>query len=127
MTDELANALAIARLGRTAEAVAACEHAAREGARLYDCFATAGHVRRLAGDLDEAIDEYIKALHAPGSAMEVAAMQYAIGEVYELRGLREQALYYFQLLARSGVPYPHVAGDAATRVANLSNPPDEPA
>jgi tetratricopeptide (TPR) repeat protein len=75
------------------------------------------------GDLDNAADAYIRALNAVHKTVEQEmALYYDLGNVYEMKQRPQDALYYFQKIARRDPGY----RDVKDRIAALQ-PPAQPA
>ena len=72
------------------------------------------------GNLDQAIDAFIRGLHANEKTPDQElALTYEIGNAYEMRNNLEQAVYYFQLVARTDPSYRDPRGSVAERISGL--------
>ena len=78
-------------------------------------------LRRQAGDLDAAIDDLIRALHAARRAkVSESRCLYEIGDAYEAHGHHDLALEYFLGVAREDAEYQDVRGSVRLRIARLT-------
>ena len=74
--------------------------------------------------LDRAAEAYVRALSASQKTVEQEmSLYYDLGNVYEMKGKNQDALYYFQKIARRDPGY----RDVADRIAQLSPAPAVPA
>ena len=98
-----------------------------DGAPAHDCHMMIARAQRGAGDIDPAIDEYLRALQVACSPSEEASALYELGDAYEDRGGMELALLYFQRLARRVPSYDDSRGSVFTRIRRLAPPapPDD--
>ena len=72
------------------------------------------------GDLEGAIDAFIRGQMAAHKTTEQElALTYEIGNAYEMRSNFEQALYYFQLVARIDPSHQDLRGSVAERISML--------
>jgi tetratricopeptide (TPR) repeat protein len=79
-----------------------------------------GMIHLQLGNIDAAIDAFIRGLHASVKTREQElALTYEIGDAYELRRAPDQALYYFQRVARIEPSYNDMRGSAAERARRL--------
>jgi tetratricopeptide (TPR) repeat protein len=103
------------------------ELASRDPARECVAQSMIGMMHMEMGNVDQAIDAFIRGLHASQkSSDQELALTYEIGNAYEYRQNREQALYYFQLVARIDPNYRDPRGSVEERISNLEEP-HEPA
>ncbi|MFZ5897543.1 MAG: tetratricopeptide repeat protein [Myxococcota bacterium] len=117
--------VAYKEMGLIADAVNELEIAARDPQRECMCHAMIGLIHLEQGALDRAAESYIKALAAPVKTVEQEMnLYYDLGNVYEMKGKAQDALYYFQKIARRDPGY----RDVADRIASLSQekPASEP-
>jgi len=72
------------------------------------------------GNVDEAIHAFLRGLTSSQKNQEQElALTYEIGNAYEMRGSSEQALYYFQLVARADPSHRDPRGSVAERISAL--------
>jgi tetratricopeptide (TPR) repeat protein len=96
------------------------EVAARDQARECMCFAMIGMIYLEQGQLDRAAEAYVRALSAAQKTVEQEmSLYYDLGNVYEMKGKNQDALYYFQKIARRDPGY----RDVADRIQQLSPAP----
>lgn len=102
-----------------ADAIGEFQIAARDSSRECMCFAMIGMIELERGDLDNAADAYIRALNAVQKTVEQEmALYYDLGNVYEMKKRPQDALYYFQKIARRDPGY----RDVKDRIAALQPP-----
>ncbi|HEY3815865.1 MAG TPA: hypothetical protein VGL81_01780 [Polyangiaceae bacterium] len=83
------------------DAVREFETAARDPKRTCICQSMIGMIQLERGNLNEAIDAFIRGLQAPDRTREQeAALCYEIGAAYEVKRMTKQALEHFQRSAR---------------------------
>ncbi len=112
--------VAYKEMGLIADAIHEFELASRDPARECVCQSMIGMLHMQNGDLDTAIDAFIRGLHAQHKTTEQElALTYEIGNAYEMRNNFEQALYYFQLVARIDPSHKDMRGSVAERIAAL--------
>lgn len=112
--------VAYKEMGLTADAIHEFELASRDPTRECVCQSMIGMLHMQDGNVELAIDSFILGLHASQKTPEQElALTYEIGNAYELRDSPEQALYYFQLVARADPSYRDVRGSVAERIALL--------
>jgi tetratricopeptide (TPR) repeat protein len=113
-------ALAYKDMGLVQDAIREFEIAARDPARTCVAESLVGMMYVEQGQLDQAIDAFIRGLHAAHKTNEQElALTYEVGNAYELRGNNDQAIYYFQLVARNDPGYRDMRGSVAERIARL--------
>jgi len=109
--------VAYKEMGLLSEAIAEFEAAARDPHRECMCFAMIGLIYLEQNDLERSAESYIKALTAQSKTVEQEmSLYYDLGTVYEMKGAKKEALYYFQKIARRDPGY----RDIADRIAVLS-------
>jgi tetratricopeptide (TPR) repeat protein len=99
--------VAYKEMGLLPDAIHEFELAAREPARECPCYAMIGMICLEQGELDKASEAYKRALLAPQKIVEQEmALYYDLGNVYEMKGVPGDALYYFQKIRapRSRLP-----------------------
>ncbi|HTA90648.1 MAG TPA: tetratricopeptide repeat protein, partial [Polyangiaceae bacterium] len=74
------------------------------------CFAMIGMVYLEQNQLDRAAEAYVRALSASAKTVEQEMnLYYDLGNVYEMKGKNQDALYYFQKIARRDPGYRDVS------------------
>ena len=112
--------VAYKEMGLLPDAVGEFETAARDATRECMCFAMIGMIYLEQNQLDRAAEAYVRALSAAHKTVEQEmSLYYDLGNVYEMKGKNQDALYYFQKIARRDPGY----RDVADRIAQLSPPP----
>ncbi len=106
------------------DAIQEFELSARDPGRECVCQSMIGMIHREMGNIDAAIDAFIRGMQAPAKTREQElALTYEIGDCYESRHAPDQALYYFQRVARAEPGYSDMRGSAAERVRRLEPAP----
>jgi tetratricopeptide (TPR) repeat protein len=112
--------VAYKEMGLVQDAIHEFELASRDPTRECVCQSMIGMLHLSNGNLDAAIDAFIRGLHATEkTADQELALTYEIGNAYEMRNNLEQAVYYFQLVARTDPSYRDPRGSVAERIAAL--------
>jgi tetratricopeptide (TPR) repeat protein len=112
--------VAYKEMGLLPDAVGEFETAARDAARECMCFAMIGMIYLEQNQLDRAAEAYVRALSATQKTVEQEmSLYYDLGNVYEMKGKNQDALYYFQKIARRDPGYRGVSD----RIAALLPPP----
>jgi tetratricopeptide (TPR) repeat protein len=102
--------VAYKEMGLFTEAITEFEAAARDPHRECMCFAMIGLIYLERNDLDRSAESYKKALSAQSKTVEQEMnLYYDLGTVYEMKGDAQDALYYFQKIARRDPGYRDVA------------------
>ena len=102
--------VAYKEMGLIPDALNEFELAARDPARECNCFAMIGMVYLEQGQLDRAVEAYVRALRAVDKTVEQEMnVYYDLGVVYEMKGKSQDALYYFQKIARRDPGYRDVS------------------
>jgi tetratricopeptide (TPR) repeat protein len=115
--------VAYKEMGLFADAIAEFELAARDPGRECVCQSMIGITYLQMGNVDNGIDALIRGLHASHKTVEQElALTYEIGDAYEMRGIPEQALYYFQRVARMSPSYSDPRGSVAERMRRIDVP-----
>ena len=108
--------VAYKEMGLIADAIHEFELAARDAQRECNCFAMIGMVYLEQNQLDRAAESYVRALSAANKTVEQEMnLYYDLGTVYEMKGKSQDALYYFQKIARRDPGY----RDIAERISGL--------
>jgi tetratricopeptide (TPR) repeat protein len=115
-------------MGLLDDAIKEFEIAARDPARECVCQWMIGMVHLSQNLIDEAIDAFIRGLQAgQRSPEQELALTYEVGNAYELRGSGENALYFFQQVAKMDPGYNDHRGSVIERIQRLSPSPKAPA
>jgi tetratricopeptide (TPR) repeat protein len=115
--------VAYKEMGMIKEALNAFQIAARDPHRECMCFAMIGIIYLEQNRLDEAAEAYVQALASTDKTVEQEmSLYYDLGTVYEMKGKEQDALYYFQKIARRDPGY----RDTADRINTLSPSADMP-
>jgi tetratricopeptide (TPR) repeat protein len=105
------------------EALNEFQVAARDPQRECMSYAMIGIIYLERNELDKAAEAYIQALASTEKTVEQEmSLYYDLGNVYEMKGKKTDALYYFQKIARRDPGY----RDVADRVNTLSPSADMP-
>jgi tetratricopeptide (TPR) repeat protein len=112
--------VAYKEMGLLPDAVGEFEVAGRDPSRECMCFAMIGMIYLEQNQLDRAAESYVRALSAGAKTVEQEmSLYYDLGNVYEMKGKNQDALYYFQKIARRDPGY----RDIAERIRHLSPAP----
>jgi tetratricopeptide (TPR) repeat protein len=115
--------VAYKEMGLFTDAISEFEVASRDPVRECVCQSMIGMLHMQLGNLEAGIDALIRSLHAAQKTREQElAILYEIGNAYETGQSPEQALYYFQHLARAEPKYFDPRGPVAERVRRLDVP-----
>ncbi|WP_437568055.1 tetratricopeptide repeat protein [Sorangium sp. So ce542] len=115
--------VAYKEMGLYADAIAEFELAARDPGRECVCQSMIGVTYLQMGNIEAGIDALIRGLHASHKTVEQElALTYEIADAYEMRGAPEQALYYFQRVARMSPSYSDPRGSVAERLRRIDVP-----
>jgi len=115
--------VAYKEMGLIPDAIHEFELAARDPQRECNCFAMIGLVYLEQGQLDRAVESYVRALSAGDKTVEQEMnVYYDLGTVYEMKGKTQDALYYFQKIARRDPGY----RDVSERLGALQPEKDRP-
>jgi tetratricopeptide (TPR) repeat protein len=102
--------VAYKEMGLIVEAINEFEIAARDSTRECMCFAMIGLIYLEQNELDRASESYVRALSASTKTVEQEmSLYYDLGNVYEMKGKNQDALYYFQKIARRDPGYRDVS------------------
>ncbi|MCC6553609.1 MAG: tetratricopeptide repeat protein [Polyangiaceae bacterium] len=105
------------------DAISEFELASRDPGRECVCQSMIGVIHLQMGNIEGAIDAFIRGLHASQKTVEQElALLYEIASAYEMRGVPDQALYYFQRVARLSPSYNDPRGTVADRIRRLEVP-----
>jgi tetratricopeptide (TPR) repeat protein len=115
--------VAYKEMGLYADAIGEFELAARDPGRECVCQSMIGVTHLQMGDIEAGIDALIRGLHASHKTVEQElALTYEIANAYEMRGVPEQALYYFLWVARMSPSYSDPRGSVAERLRRIDVP-----
>jgi tetratricopeptide (TPR) repeat protein len=116
--------VAYKEMGLIEEALGEFQAAARDPHRECMCYAMIGIIYLEQNALDKASDAYVQALSATEKTVEQEmSLYYDLGTVFEMKGKNQDALYYFQKIARRDPGY----RDIADRIGILVPPGEAPA
>jgi tetratricopeptide (TPR) repeat protein len=102
--------VAYKEMGLVTEAITEFEQAARDPHRECMCYAMIGLIYLEQSQLERSAEAYVKALGAQSKTVEQEMnLYYDLGTVYEMKGQKGDALYYFQKIARRDPGYRDVA------------------
>jgi tetratricopeptide (TPR) repeat protein len=119
--------VAYKEMGLVTEAITEFEAAARDAHRECMCYAMIGLIYLERNDLDRSADSYKKALSAQAKTVEQEMnLYYDLGTVYEMKGDTQDALYYFQKIARRDPGYRDVADRLGSLAPNAAQPKEKP-
>jgi tetratricopeptide (TPR) repeat protein len=119
--------VAYREMGLFPDAISEFQLAARDPGRECVCNSMIGTIHLQLGDVESAIDAFIRALHASHRTKEQEiALNYEIGDAYESRRVSDQALYYFQNAARIDPRYRDPRGTVEERMRRLQPAPKPP-
>ena len=114
--------VAYKEMGLVDDAVREFDTAARDPKRACICHSMIGMIQLERGNLNEAIDAFMRGLQAPDRSKEQdAALSYEIGAAYEVKRMSKQALEYFQRSARL-IPGFRDVQDRIRRLQKLEQP-----
>ncbi|HYP91385.1 MAG TPA: tetratricopeptide repeat protein, partial [Polyangiaceae bacterium] len=115
--------VAYKEMGLLPDAVGEFEVAGRDPLRECMCFAMIGLIYLEQNQLDRAAEAYVRALSAAQKTVEQEmSLYYDLGNVYEMKRQSQDALYYFQKIARRDPGY----RDVSERIAQLLPKPAQP-
>ncbi len=108
--------VAYKEMGLVDDALREFEVAARDVKRVCVCQSMIGMIHIERGNLNEAIDAFMRGLQSPERTRDQeAALSYEIGAAFEVKRMNKQALDYFQRTARlTPVVSRHAGADPAT-------------
>jgi len=116
--------VAYKEMGLIADAIHEFELAARDAQRECNCFAMIGMVYLEQGQLERAVESYVRALNAADKTVEQEmSLYYDLGTVYEMKHKSQDALYYFQKIARRDPGYRDIAERLAALQPEKEAPP----
>jgi tetratricopeptide (TPR) repeat protein len=116
--------VAYKEMGLIPDALHEFELAARDPQRECNCFAMIGMVYLEQGQLDRAVESYVRALSAADKTVEQEMnVYYDLGTVYEMKGKSQDALYYFQKIARRDPGYRDVSERLGALQPEQHHPP----
>jgi tetratricopeptide (TPR) repeat protein len=120
--------VAYKEMGLFTDAIAEFEVSARDPSRECVCQSMIGMLHMQLGNVDAGIDALIRSLHAVQKTRDQElAILYEIGASYESGRSPDQALHYFQRLARINPSYFDPRGTVAERIRKIEGPKALPA
>lgn len=112
--------VAYKEMGLFTDAIAEFELASRDPGRECICLSTIGMIYMQVGELDSAIDAFIRGLQVRNKTKEQEyALTYEVANAYDVQGLPEQALMFFQRLAQVNPGYQDPRGSVSDRMRTL--------
>jgi tetratricopeptide (TPR) repeat protein len=119
--------VAYREMGLYTDAITEFELASRDPRRECVCWSMIGSIHLQMNNLAEGIDALLRALTAQDKTSDQELhINYEIGNAYELRNTPDQALYYFQLVARIDPNYRDPRGAVRDRITRLAPAPKPP-
>ncbi len=111
--------VAYKEMGLLPDAITEFEVAAQDPSRECMCWAMVGMIHLEQENLDKSAEAFIKGLHAEQKTIDQEmSLYYDLGNIYELKGNNDEALYYFGLISRRDPGY----RDVKERMAALAPP-----
>lgn len=108
--------VAYKEMGLLPDAIHEFEVAAKDPSRECMCWAMVGMIHLEQNQLDKAAEAFVKGLHAEQkTADQEMSLYYDLGSIYESKQNTDEALYYFQLIAKRDINY----RDVKERIAAL--------
>jgi tetratricopeptide (TPR) repeat protein len=112
--------VAYKEMGLYTDAISEFELASRDPGRECVCQSMVGMIYLQLGNVEAGIDAFIRGLHASVKTREQElALTYEIGDSYESLRATDQALYYFQRVARIDPGYADMRGSVSERIRRL--------
>lgn len=119
--------VAYREMGLHSDAINEFELASRDPGRECVCQSMIGMIHLEQGNIEVAIDSFLRGLQASHRTVEQELqLTYEIGNAYEMRNTPEQALYYFQRVARVDPTYREPRGAVQERISRLQPAPKPP-
>jgi tetratricopeptide (TPR) repeat protein len=119
--------VAYKEMGLINDAINEFQVAARDPARECVCLSMIGMIQLEQGNVEEALNAFIGGLHAFQKTPEQElALTYEVANAYEMRGNPDQALHFFERVARTEPGYQDMRGSVAERIARLQPAPKQP-
>ncbi|HEU4583623.1 MAG TPA: tetratricopeptide repeat protein [Polyangiaceae bacterium] len=98
--------VAYKEMGLLTDAAREFEIASRDPKRECTCLAMMGMMYRERGELDRAAEAYVRGLNAKHKTVaQEMSLYYDLGTVYETKGDADEAIYYYQRIARRDPTY----------------------
>jgi tetratricopeptide (TPR) repeat protein len=98
--------VAYKEMGLLTDAAREFEIASRDPKRECTCLAMMGMMYRERGELDRAAEAYVRALNAKHKTVaQEMSLYYDLGTIYEQKGDPDEAIYYYQRIARRDPAY----------------------
>jgi tetratricopeptide (TPR) repeat protein len=112
--------VAYKEMGLFTDAIAEFELASRDPGRECVCLSMIGMIYIQVGEIDAAIDAFMRGLQVRNKTREQEyALTYEVANAYEMQGLPEQALMFFQRLAAMNPTYSDPRGSVSDRMVAL--------
>jgi len=98
--------VAYKEMGLLTDAAREFEIASRDPKRECTCLSMMGMMYRERGELDRAAEAYVRGLNAKHKTVgQEMSLYYDLGTVYETKGDPDEAIYYYQRIARRDPAY----------------------
>lgn len=114
--------VAHAREGRRSDASNDLLAALRAGAREFSCYVALADALRSSRRVEEAIDEYLRALTCAPPVAERTRVQYELADAHASIGQRELSSYWFQRVSRESPTFEDARGSVTQRLRALIDP-----
>jgi len=115
--------IAYREIGKLADAIREFEIAGRDARRTCICESMIGMIHMEQGHVMDAVDAFLRGLHAPGRTPEQeTVLSFELGMAYETKKMFKDALTYYQRVARREPNY----RDVQERLRRLSKSGDAP-
>lgn len=112
--------VAYKEMGMFTDAIAEFELASRDPGRECVCLSMIGMIYMQVGEIDAAIDAFIRGLQVRQKTREQEyALTYEVANAYAAQGLPEQALMFFQRLAHANPNYQDPRGSVVERIRGI--------
>jgi len=119
--------VAYREMGMYTDAISEFEVAARDPSRECVCRSVIGMIHLQFGNVDAAIDAFLRGLEARTKTREQdLALSYELADAYEARKNPEQALYYFKRVQQIDPQYKDPRGGIQDRIRRLEPSPGAP-
>lgn len=112
--------VAYKEMGMFTDAIAEFELASRDPGRECVCLSMIGMIYMQVGEIDAAIDAFIRGLQVRQKTREQEyALTYEVANAYAIQGLPEQALMFFQRLSQANPHYQDPRGNVLDRIRGI--------
>jgi tetratricopeptide (TPR) repeat protein len=119
--------LAYREMDLLSDAIDEFEMAGRDPARECVCQSMIGMIHRTRGNVNAAIEAFLKGLHAAvRTEAQETSLYYELGDAYESKANATEALYYFRKIAHRAPNYSDPRGGVVARIRGLQNTGERP-